>query len=265
MRLEALLKTPNALPTVPKVAAALLATFNQPDVDPMAVAQCIATDPVLTARLLKMANSSFFGLVRSVSSAREAMQVLGMTKVRSLSLAAILEQSFSAVPGIRLEEFWHYSINTANLAQFIAKPIRLDENTAFTAGLVHAIGELIMHVGMPEEMNRLNAIIKPLEIKRARAEIQAFGYSYADVGAELARQWRFPKAMVDAIKHQLEPFENGVYEPLAGVIHLAAWRARAVVLELDEEHLITTYPDPIGLVLGVDPDSIMEQLPCLVT
>jgi HD-like signal output (HDOD) protein len=263
MRLDALLKRPNALPTAPKVAAQLIATFDQEDVDTQMVAKCVAGDPVLTARLLKLANSSFFGLTRSVSNVNEAMNVLGLVKVRALVIGAILDQNFHSVPGMRLEQFWRYSGNTANLARHIALPIRVDENTAFTAGLIHAIGELIMHVGMPEEMMKISEITEPLGLRRAAAELQAFGYCYADVGAELARNWRFPKPIVNAIQYQLAPFDNDVYEPIAGVIHLAAWRARAVELELDEQAMINSYPDPVGVVLGVDPDRLMDELPGL--
>lgn len=264
MQLEKLLKQPNALPSAPKVVRKLMETFEQDEVDLMRAASLIEDDPVLTAKLLKMANSAFFGLHRSVTSARDAISVMGLIKVRALVIGAALGDGFHSVGGMNLNQFWRYSLNTANLSRYIALPIRIDESTAFTAGLIHSIGELVMHAGMPEAMIDLDRSIPMLDLKRARAERGLFGYSYAEVGAAMAREWKFPKKMIDSIEHQVAPFDNDVYEPIAGVIHIASWRARAAELALGSQALINTYPDPVGLVLGIDPDIVIgEEIPSL--
>ncbi|MGM9426193.1 HDOD domain-containing protein [Hydrogenophaga sp. MI9] len=264
MHLDKLLKQPNALPSAPKVVRKLMETFDKEEVDLLQAAALIESDPVLTAKLIKTANSAFFGLHRSVTNAREAMNMMGLIKVRALVIGAALGDGFHRLGGVNLGQFWRYSINSANLSRYIALPIRIDESTAFTAGLVHGIGELVMHAGMPEAMIDLDRSIPMLDLKRARAERGLFGYSYAEVGAALAREWKFPKKMINAIEHQAAPFDNDVYEPIAGVIHIASWRARAEELALGSEALINTYPDPIGLVLGIDPDTVIgEEIPSL--
>lgn len=264
MQLEKLLKQPNALPSAPKVVRKLIETFDQEEVDVMLAASLIEDDPVLTAKLLKMANSAFFGLTRSVSNAREAINVLGLIKVRALVIAASLGEGLHCVGSVNLNQFWRYSLNTANLSRYLALPIHIDENTAFTSGLIHGIGELVMHIGMPEAMIDLDRSIPMLDLKRATAERGLFGYSYAEVGAALAREWRFPKRMVNAIEHHNAPFENDTYEPIAGVVHIASWRARAEEQSMRSELLINTYPDPVGLVLGIDPDTVVgEEIPAL--
>ncbi len=264
MHLEKLLKQPNALPAAPKVVRQLIETFQQEEVDVAKAASYIESDPVLTAKLLKMANSAFFGLHRSVTNAREAINVMGLIKVRALVIGAALGDGFHTLGSVNMGQFWRYSLNTANLSRYLALPIKIDESTAFTAGLIHNIGELVMHMGMPEAMIDLDRSVPMLDLKRARAEKGMFGYSYAEVGAALAREWKFPKKMIDAIEHQNAPFDNDVYEPIAGVIHIANWRARAEELSLASEARINTYPDPIGLVLGIDPDTVIgEEIPAL--
>ena len=260
MNIERLLKLPDAIPSVPKVVRSLMETFNQEDVDTVSVASLIEEDPVLTAKLLKIANSAFFGLSRSVTNARDAINMMGLIKVRALVIAASLSEGFSRVAGVDLNQFWRYSINSANLSRYIALPIKIDENTAFTAGMVHGIGELMMHAAMPEAMLDLNSKVKVLDISRARAEQRLFGYSYAEVGAALADEWRFPVKMVNAIRYQTAPFDNTLYEPIAGVIHIASWRARGQEMALDAEGLTSSYPGAIGVVLGVDPDSVMGEV-----
>lgn len=262
MNIDRLLKLPNTLPSAPKVVRKLMDTFNQEDVDALYVASLIESDPVLTAKLLKTANSAFFGLSRSVDNARDALNVMGLIKVRALVIAASLGEGFRCVGGVNHAQFWRYSITSANLSRIIALPIKIDESTAFTAGLVHSIGELMMHTAMPEAMIELDQRVPVLDIKRAHAERDMFGYSYGEVGAALANEWCFPQKMIDAIRHQSAPFGDDVHEPIAGVVHIASWRARGQEMSLNEDDLISSYPVPIGTVLGIQIDSVMgEKMP----
>ena len=73
--------------------------------------------------------------------------------------------------------------------------------------------------------------------------------------------WNFPQPMVDALEHQYAPFENDVYEPLAGVIHLAAWRARAREANMTERAMVVTFPDAVGVALDLDLDAVLQQDP----
>jgi hypothetical protein len=152
MKLETLLAQPKALPPAPKIAGKLIDTLDDPDADLETLAELIETDPVLTAKVIRQANSAFFGLLRSVSHPREAISMLGLTKVRAMALAALLQDGFHHAPGIDLELFWRYSLTTANLARYVAAPLGVDDSAVYTAGLIHGIGELVMHVGMPEAM-----------------------------------------------------------------------------------------------------------------
>jgi hypothetical protein len=118
-----------------------------------------------------------------------------------------------------------------------------------------------MHLAMPQALAELNAHMSPLDLRRAQAERHQFGYCYSSVGAGYAAQWRFPQPMIDALEHQYAPFENDVYEPLAGVIHLAAWRARGKEARLSDRGLAVTFPGPVGLALGLDIDMVLQQDP----
>jgi HD-like signal output (HDOD) protein len=259
MRLDALLKQPHALPTAPRVALRLVRTFEAEDVDLTEIAEEIETDPALTARVLQQANSSLFRLMRPVATVRDAVMVLGLNKVRALVLAMAMNNSFKGVEGLDLEVFWRYSLCTATLARYICQPLRLDENIAFTAGLLHGVGELVMHMGMPVYMQQLDAGLPLLDLERARRQKEALGYSYAAVGAELAREWRLPKALVEVIGQHDRPLEADPPQPLAAVLHLAAWRARVQFSATPRETLIYTYPDAVGLLLGIDPDSLVTD------
>lgn len=261
MELNVLLASPIVLPSIPKVIALLLSELDRPEPDLKQITQLISADPVLTTRVLQTANAPQFRLSGKVHSATEALAILELSHIRQMAAQAASAASLKGVPGIHLPQFWAYSLNVAKLARSLAGVTRQNQGAAFTCGLVHAIGELVMHAGMPSEMASLDREVGPLELKRAKAEFYRFGYCYAHVGAGYARQWMLPQPIIDALEHQYAPFDNNVYEPLAGVIHLAAWRARAREANLSERALAVTFPGEVGEVLDLDIDMVLQQDP----
>ena len=261
MNLSELLALEFHLPSIPRVVALLLNELDQPEVDLKKVNQLIATDPALTTRLLCLANSDFFKLSGRITSVSEALALLNLSQVRSMAQEAAHSTSPKAVPGIRLQRFWDYSLDVARVSRALAGLVRQNQQAAFTCGLIHAIGELAMLLAMPEPMAHLAQTIGPLDLRRASAERAQFGYCYAAVSAGFAKRWQFPQAMVDALEHQHAPFDNQVYEPLAGLIHLATWRARCKDAHLTERGMAVTFPGRVGVVLGLDIDMVLQQDP----
>lgn len=261
MQLEALLNYPRALPAMPRAVTDLLAEMNKDDPSPKRIGELISRDLALTTRVLRLSNSAFFRVSRRIGSADEAVALLGMTHVRSLVMAAALGSSFKNVPGIDLKQFWRYSLRTADICRSLASLLQQHEGNAFTAGLIHAIGTLTMHIAMPDEMGPLDMRTPPLDLDRANSEVALFGYSYAEVGAGMIEKWQFPDDMVSALRTQVAPFEGDAYDPLGGLLHLASWRARAEELQLDSNGLASTFPDMVGLTLGLDLNSVLGKDP----
>ena len=261
MDLEALLNYPRALPAMPRAVSDLLSEMNREDPSPKRIGELIGHDPALTTRVLRLSNSAFFRSSRRIGNADEAVAMLGLTHVRSLVMAAALGSSFKNVPGIDLKQFWRYSLRSAEISRALAGVLHSNQGNAFTAGLIHGIGILIMHIAMPDDMAPLDMATPPLDLKRAEAELTAFGYSYAEVGAGMAEKWQFPREMVSALGNQNAPFEGAAYDALAGILHIASWRARAEELQLDAKGLAATFPDMVGLTLGLDLDSVLGKDP----
>lgn len=259
--LKELLASNAALPSIPKVIALLLNELARPEPDLRKITQLINTDPALTLRLLRLANSAQFQLSSKISSVSEALAMLGLDQVHTLTTAAAVVGAFRAIPGMDMNHFWRYSLNVAKLSRTLAGMVRQNQATAFTAGLIHATGELVMHLILPREMEVLDRRVPPLALKRDVVEQNLMGYCYAEVGAGFARNWRFPQTIVDALAHQCAPFENEAYEPMAGVLHLASWRARAQEANFDTNDLIVNFPDVVALTLGLDIDMALQQDP----
>lgn len=261
MKLEELLASRGNLPSIPKVIALLLNELGREEPDLRKITQMINTDPVLTTRLLRLANSAQFQLSNTISSVSEALAMLGLQQVHSLATAAAVAGAFKGVQGMDMNAFWRYSLNVARLSRSLAGLTRLNQATAFTAGLIHATGELVLRLALPVAMTAMDKTTPPLGLKRAAAERQLLGYSYAQVGAGFAREWRFPLPIVDALEHQGAPFDNDVCEPLAGVLHLAVWRVRAHEDRLEEPRLIGHFPDRVALALALDRDMVFGEDP----
>jgi HD-like signal output (HDOD) protein len=261
MTLDELLQQAKAIPSIPRVVSEVTAELDRDEPDARRIAELVATDPGLTARLLKLANSPFFGLVRQVGSVGEAIAVLGFNHLRTLVQAVALGASFKRVPGVNLEQFWRYSLNTAKICRPLARSLKLPDGAAFTAGLVHAVGDLVMHIGMPDVVAKIDWQVSPFDLKRAEVERSALGYTYVDVSVAFAQRWDFPDVIVTALRHQLVPFEGDVYEPLAGVVHMASWRARAQEMNLDRDAMAATFPDVVALLLGLDLQTVLDKDP----
>ena len=259
MHLDDLLESKLALPSLPRVIAMVLNELNREEPDLRTVSQLINTDIGLTTRLLGLANSAQFNLTNQIGSVADALAVLGLGQVRALTMAAAVAGAFKAVPGMEMPHFWRYSLDVAKLSRKLARAARANAGLAFTTGLIHACGELVMHLGMPDQMRWLNDQVDPLDSRRDKAEQHLLGYSYVEVGAAFARGWKFPDELVQAIAHQRAPFLDDVCEPLAGVVHLAVWRARAREDDLPSGAVADSFPDEVALTLGIDIDEVLQE------
>ena len=261
MELNALLGQPVALPSLPRTVALLMNELAQREPSLRRLNLLFGSDPVLAARLLELANAPAHQLTRQVAGISEALVLLGSAPLQTLVASATLGTAARAVQGIHLQQFWRYSLHTAKLARSLAGVVFQNPTAAYTAGLLHGLGELLIHLGNPQKAQSMNTLVPPLDMRRGKIEQRILGYSYSHVSAALAQRWLLPQVVVDALQYQAAPFDNTAYEPLAGVIHLAAWRARGREAGLSERELAVSFPGEIGLMLGLDIDMVLQQDP----
>ncbi len=263
MKLEALFQNPHALPTAPKVVAELIDSFNNASVSTDQIAKKVSTDPVLSAKLLRLANSAYYHVSRSIGTVEDAVLMLGFVTVRTLVISSGLVSGFKAVPGLDLKQFWRYSLHTAVSAKWIAKQSGENTDLAFTIGMMHAIGQLVLHSAMPEQAIQLDKIAPPLDARRLDAEMASLGYCFADVGAELARRWKFPEPFSEAIGAFPDPVNKPELNRMAAVIHLAAWCARVDEAKLSAEEILGCYPTEVAEALGLPDNALIDKMPPL--
>lgn len=258
---QALLTHPFAPPSLPRAVALLMNELGADEPNLRRVNQWFSSDPALAARLLAQANALAGPLQRRVVGISEALALLDIAQLRTLVAQAPLGTASRSVPGIHLPLFWRYSLNTAKVARALAGYVHANQSAAYTAGLLHGLGELLLIAAAGRRLQAVQEVALPLDLRRARLEQHVLGFSYAQVSAALARRWQLPQDVVDALQYHCAPFDNQAYEPLAGVLHLAVWRARARVAGLGERELAVTFPGEVGVTLGLDIDMVLQQDP----
>ena len=238
------------LPSLPAVVAELLASMEQEDIDLHALAAKIALDQALTAKTLRLANSSFYGMQSTVTTIQQAMAVLGFHSVRTLVTACGVIGGVPAVPGMALDfdAFWRHSIATAVCARTLARHMKQSPDTAFTAGLLHDLGTLVLATRFPAEYAAVEAWRAQHDSSVGAAQLAVFGIDHAAAGSALAAHWKFPRKIQDAIAGHHDPDAPGPGQN----IYLANLLAHALEDDAD--------PAPVWNTLGLDQDTQQEVL-----
>jgi len=252
MELKSLVDQPNKLPTVPKVVRQLIESFNSEDISANEIAHLIAGDPALSAKLLRLANSAYFHVSRTVGTVDDALRMLGFVMVRNLVLGNGMVAAFKNTKGMELQQFWRYNLYTACAARWLAHQGGDNGDAVFTLGMMHGVGQLQLHAVAGADVAPLDKQLNVLDAGRAELEKDKLGFHFADVSAELARIWNFPDSLSSALKDIPAPLASTPFDRMAAWVHLGAWRARAAVLDHSDEDMAASYPAAVAKRLGVD-------------
>lgn len=195
-------------------------------------ARAVQLDPGLAARLLRIANSAFFGVARRVETISLAVNLMGIARLHDLVLTTTVIGTFDrlATSGLDLGRFWSHSLHTGIIARMLAGSSGVfDSERLFVGGLLHDIGHLVMQVAAPAQctaaLERSRASGEPL----AGCERDLLGCDRAEVGAELMRVWQFPPGLVAMCAYQAEPWLAGEQARECALVNAA--RAMAAALE----------------------------------
>lgn len=245
------------LPVISEVAQALIKTLDDEDASARAVSAILAKDPALTAKLIRLANSARFGMVRGVSSLDEAIAMAGMAQVRTLALAACFAESFPDLPGLDSDEFWTSSMACAGYAKWLAGGLGNDGQDAWLAGMMMRLGELLIYQVEPVSFAEIEQ--QPhLPGGRWEREQRLLGFSEGQITAELGRRWNFPTAIVRALECAADPMAAHPFSQLAGIIHLASLLADT---PSDDTAILDTLPEDVVHALQLNGDWMKAKFP----
>lgn len=195
------------LPTLPHVAAKLTALVRNPRVSASDVGQAIAADQAMTTRVLRLVNSAYYGFPRKISTIQQAVVILGFNAVKNLVLGASVFDLFRSRNGtLDRYELWVHSVGCGIAAKMIVGKTRgADPEEAFTAGILHDVGKVIIDTSLGDQARRIDELVAAGEVSRYEAEQQVLGVSHATIGRWGAEQWNLPTPLTQAIAHHHQP------------------------------------------------------------
>jgi len=195
------------------------------------LAGIVKTDPALSARLLKIVNSAFYGFSEKVDTLTHALNVIGTDQLTDLVLAAIVTSKFQGIPRdlINMETFWMHSIGCGIASRKIAERMpAVESEKMYLAGMLHDIGSLIIYKEFPEEAKKILTRCKENGENLFKVEKEVLGYDHAEVGALLLAEWKLPRRLVEVVKYHHAPNNANDYLEEACIVV----RADALVYEM---------------------------------
>jgi putative nucleotidyltransferase with HDIG domain len=223
-KLRRILTQVKSFPGMPATAARLLPLLRNPDSSASKIEDILKYDPGLTANILKLTNSAFFGLPSRVSSVRQAIMLLGwkrlMQLVMTMCMSALMKKS---IPGYDLPrgELWRHSVAVSVAADLLVKSLSIgDADEVFTAALLHDIGKLVLGDYVQEDLEKIEVMVAK-GISFEVAEYIVLGTNHADIGARILKNWALPQELVNAVSWHHDPEDCDKFCLLSDVVHVA--------------------------------------------
>jgi putative nucleotidyltransferase with HDIG domain len=247
------------LPSLPAIVMELLGSIEQEDVDIAVLARKVSLDQALTAKTLRLANSSSFGLQVKVTTIQQAITFLGFQATRNLIMAAAITGCFpnGRCPGFNDKGFWRHSIATAACARGLARRMRFNQDVAFTAGLLHDIGRLVLVTAHPQAYRAVIAWRAGQSAGWLQAERAVLGVDHVDAGVALAEHWQFSDTMRQAIAYHHAPDLHGAGF-LAAIVHVADAIVHALDLAGDADEVVPRISSVAWDAMGLNEEAYLH-------
>lgn len=231
MNAQLLVSQVESLFSLPEVALRVNEILNSIKPSNVDLENVIISDPALTAKILQMVNSAYFGFPGTIDTVSRAITVIGLKELRNLVLTTSVTTSFKGVPSelIDMDIFWFHSVTSAILAKLLAKRLKHpNHERMFIGGLLHSVGRLIYVTKCPEISREILGIKEQGEDAIINSEIKLLGFTYAELGAELLKSWKLPDSIWQMINHQLTPLESENFKQDTCILHVASKIASSI-------------------------------------
>jgi putative nucleotidyltransferase with HDIG domain len=259
------------LPSFPAVATKVLQLLAKEDVPIRRIVDLIRTDPAFSAGILRVANSALFGFVSQVETVKHAVVIVGLDRVRTLTLTVAMGSYLKAALRIvTLRGCWRHSLACALLSEELATSCSVHLDRAYTAGLLHDIGRLGLLVAYPAEYSNVLAVTEENSMDILQVERDLFDLDHCQAGLWLMKEWKFPEEFHDiAARHHSEP-TTGEFDLLA-LVRLACRLADTLGFQAVKPARLWTFqeiqaalPEPFQQRFNPDPDSLRTRVATVI-
>jgi HD-like signal output (HDOD) protein len=245
------------LPRINHVTHALIRMIDSEAAGLSELCALIAREPNIATRLLKLANSSQYGLPQSVGLLEDAVGLVGLERLRSLAVGASLSETFHEFPGLDHNAFWKSAMDCAGYAQWLAPRAHIHGHIGWLTGMMLHLGELLIAQAQPEVLQLIEQLPRIPGVRWQR-ERRLIGFTEGQITAELARRWNFPPQMVQALQRAADPMAEAGFSRLGAVVHLAA-----LLAEIPDAgpHSIDQLPTEVMAALNMEPQWMRNTFP----
>jgi putative nucleotidyltransferase with HDIG domain len=261
--IEQVLASASSLPALPQIVTRILEMLGDEDANAETLSKHIVSDPAVVVRLLGAANAGALGASGHVDSVRQAIMLLGIGRVRDITLATAVIDRFKARPPFDAQKLWLHSVGVAVCAQEVARHASLDVDVAYTAGLLHDVGQLLLFAFDPTAYSCVLQIRAERDIDIVDAEREYLGIDHAHVGGELARLWKLPEAVADAIAGHHASEESEPENEMADAVHVAEVLAHALDLGGGPNSRVPNLSDLSCARMGIDWSQLASKFPLI--
>jgi len=223
-KLNQILSKVKSIPTMPEAGTKMLSLLEEPDTEISEIEESLRYDPGLTANILKLANSAYFGIPSKIGSLRQAVVVLGFKRLVQLVVAscvsAVMDKS---VPGYDLPagDLWRHSIAVSIAAEALVKDKkRGGGQDVFTPALLHDVGKLVLGSFVKEELEAIESIAAK-GVPFVVAENMILGTDHAEIGAKVLKHWNFPSDIIEAVRWHHDPDSPETVNIQTDIVYLA--------------------------------------------
>ncbi|VAX09246.1 Predicted signal transduction protein [hydrothermal vent metagenome] len=249
--------------SLPDISIRLNDMVNDPNCSIADIGSLIFQDAALSARLLKIVNSAFYGFPSKIDTISMAITVIGTRQLRDLVLATSVIGKFQQFPEglISIDTYWYHNLISATATRLIADKLHIrNSERFFIAGLLHDIGKLVMYLTEPEISRQVLKRMNEPHDDVTQLEIDAFGFDHATLGGELLRQWKLPDSLVEPVTYHHHPADAQYYPQETAAVSLANAIANTIEppYSTDDDLPIDT---SIWKTLGIK-DSDLDDLIC---
>ena len=254
------------LPTLPDVVMEILRLCDDPDSNTRDIAVLIEKDPVLTTKLLKLVNSSYFGLSKELYSVNQALVLIGYNNMKNMVLSTSMLQVFkqeTQVGSFSRRALWKHSIGVGIVARFLSKRYKVgNPEQAFVAGLIHDVGKVIVDWFFHDQFVEVIKLVDQESCWIRDAEEQVMEVTHEEVGSYLATRWNLPDMFRETIAYHHEPSRAQEYQSLAAVVQVSDSIIRQLKVGYGGDSTVPVMDGSFAEFLSTE-ETVDDLLPCV--
>jgi putative nucleotidyltransferase with HDIG domain len=254
------------MPTLSPVIHKITEVANNVKSSAQDLTDVIQLDPVLTAKVIRMVNSAYFGLPQEIKSLKQAVVMLGLNTIKNVALSSAflgkmnLNKGSTALNG---EDFWKHSLGVAVASKMIARKLGIDSKYLeeyFIAGLIHDIGKVLINNFFPEEMNMILEESSSRKLPILEVERKIFGLTHEEIGIAIGKKWKFANSLLYAVGKHHQPVQEGNSANFSMVVAVADTFVKILQVGFSGNSKIEAIPDEVWKALNLDEEKVFEAL-----